>query len=408
MTRFETFDVEVASVRSREDGHIVTAPAPPTIPSIIGAANADFDTFSADLANPDGTKDGGVNTGLGFRRSYNTGGWPVSFAASAAGSDAARGVASYWSCYPSLPAVVNGSLDATITAFFNSIPAGHTMFITVWHEPDVNGKFTSGEYADFRTAQAHMWDLLQASSADTNLVKFGPLLTQSGYRNNGAVNWFPANGKYDFCGGDCYEFRRPDPLSPPDNAKLSGQNGGYGFSKTPSQLAQPFRDFATTVGKPMLVGELGIHPDPAILTDRGTRLQAWMDFFDGAANGCYGVALFHSGEGESGPWWWDSLPNWSYPNCTRTLNSPVLTGPSGSFRSTDVGTTVTGTGIPTSPAPTVISFQSTSKVTMSGNATSSGTTNLEFKKKSDHTLFPDPTTMEKIRDIMSLHAVNPG
>jgi hypothetical protein len=81
-----------------------------------------------------------------IRRSYGgqADGIPRSFADSVAGIDVGKR-ASVLSLKPDLTAMADGSLDAAVTAFVRSIPAGHRTFLTIWHEADGkirNGKFT--------------------------------------------------------------------------------------------------------------------------------------------------------------------------------------------------------------------------------------------------------------------------
>lgn len=82
------------------------------------------------------------------RRSYDAGGVPSSFAASAAGIDVGKR-ASVWSCKPDLAALANGSLDSAIRAFVASIPPTHVCWVTAQHEPDVKirkGTFSLSQY----------------------------------------------------------------------------------------------------------------------------------------------------------------------------------------------------------------------------------------------------------------------
>lgn len=300
-----------------------TAPPPPvtTKPMLIGASPEDYDNLTAALANT-GTKPGGVNSGLQCRRSYDTGPTPTSFATSKASGDPSRGCASYWSCGgEDISAVASGTRDAAITAFFNSIPANHTMFITYWHEAD-NGKVATSLQATFRQAQAHLHDLLQASSADTTRVKLAPLLTDWGFSHGDPTIYFPSDpSKYDFVGVDTYEYWRP-PYSPtttyyavPNDPK----SGSLGQERTPDYLIGAAKTFADNNGKKLVIGEYSAHPFPAHpsyysggvadQSSRPWRIQRYVDYCDTA--GALAFCFYHSSAGGSGPWWLDAFHNWN-------------------------------------------------------------------------------------------------
>jgi hypothetical protein len=88
------------------------------------------------------------------RRSYNSGGIPATWAASAAGSDVGKR-ASIWSAKPDPVQMASGSLDTATVAFLQSIPDTHTAFVTIWHEPDVKIKQQSVTWTAAQYIAAH-------------------------------------------------------------------------------------------------------------------------------------------------------------------------------------------------------------------------------------------------------------
>lgn len=69
-------------------------------------------------------------------RDFNSGGFQTSFGASNAAGDIGR-CASILSHKPSLSAMASGALDATVEAFYGSMPDDHVCFACIWHEGDV-------------------------------------------------------------------------------------------------------------------------------------------------------------------------------------------------------------------------------------------------------------------------------
>lgn len=274
--------------------------------SIAGNDN-DWTTWNTYLTNSDGLKPGGINSGMSVRRSYNSGPLPVSFAASNASMDATADVLSLWSCKEPIDDINSGSRDVAFMNFFNSIPTGHLFYGMMWHEPWDN--FTEDQWPAYKAAQARVWNILQDSNADTNIVKWGILGTSYDFQQNRAqTRYFPSGGEYDFVGADGYDFYRAPGL--PSDPR------GRDSYRSPSQIFGACVDFAATVGKPVVVGEFAFHPDPDNPAEsdsylsRPARMQAMMDWFN--ANNIVVASYFHSWHGDSGPWWADCFHNFTY------------------------------------------------------------------------------------------------
>lgn len=290
----------------RRPGHVVPfngGPPPQTF--YLGSSSADdWTNIDSQLRNLNGSKPGEINNGLAVRRSFNSGGIPSSFMNSAAGEDVARGVASIWSCKPSLQDVASGGLDNAWTNFFNSIPAGHRAWLCMWHEPwdDFNG---DNLWPAYRAAQARVYDLLQASSADKDLVKWGIITTAYDYQQGRADLMFPEdNSKFSWVGVDGYNFWRPA-SAPPDPR-------GRDSHRTPQQIYGPARNFAIAQGnKPLIVAEWSHHDNPLDHNQRPTRVDESINWM--LNNNTVAASYFHSHHGDSGPWWL---------NCHHNYNSP--------------------------------------------------------------------------------------
>lgn len=381
-----------------------------TLQMLIGNAQGggEFDAFQADVSNPTGSKVGGTNTGFSVRRSYNTASTPpASFNASAAGGDPGRGVASYLSWTPpaSWPTTMltSGSQQNAIANLAASWPVDHEGFFTIAHEPEDNGY----NQADFRAMQALCHEIWHNNIWDSTKVLFGPLLTADGFKNGGGPHFFPGGGTlatidysaFDFTGVDFYSYFR-DPTAPLDvalNSRGNKQPGSY-YGTDPIQLAN---------GKPLVIGEHGIHPDPANPTDRPTRLQAYMDYWE--ANGAICFCLFHSNAGAHGPWWFDSYRNWHWENgCTWSNGGTVINASASVFATADIGAEVSAAkigGVAPWADNTIITSRPSATQIVVNKAANAGASNVQLglSHTDDHTTFRDDDTMAKIRDILAAH-----
>ena len=257
----------------------------------------------------DGSKPGAANNGMAVHRTYSSGNIVSDFMVTAAAADVANGVASMWSCKPNLDTVASGGLDATFVSFFNSIPAGHRAYLMMWHEPwDDQFNWTT-----YRNAQARVWNLLHNdSTADTNRVKWGILGTSWDFIQGSAqANFFPSGSQFDFVGVDTYDMYRNLQVMP---ASPRGRNG----HQSPAQRMGPVVAYANSVGRPWIVGEFGMHPDPTNpngpsnwegVASRPHRLASYLDYM--IANGCEAAAWFHSQNGDDGPWWLNCYHNFT-------------------------------------------------------------------------------------------------
>lgn len=281
-----------------------TIVVPPAQSTWFGNSANAFDAFQTQISNPSGSKSGGVNTGISVIRSYDGGTQVPLFPQSNAASDVAKGCASYYSWTP--PAdwptlfLSQQSLRDRITQFFNSIPFGHRLWFTIGHEPENNGY----DIADFQQMQGIVHDLLVASNADHSRVRYGPLLTNEAFRTNTHARWFPTNpAKMDFVGTDYYRFWRPA-VAPRDPT-----SGSWGNRQASSFYVSPVTSFANQMGKPIVIGEVGIHPDPGNLNDRPNLFQSDLTAFQAAGAGLELVCLYHNTlQPYHGPWWWNCLP----------------------------------------------------------------------------------------------------
>lgn len=273
---------------------------------LVGASWSFYDSLDPLLVN-DGSKSGGVNAGMSVRRSYETGGWPRVYSNSVASQDHTRPCASMWSMSDTswIPTIASGSENAHLTALFNSIPAGHRFYAIFWHEVDLHYR----TFATYKAAFANIHAALNASTADRSLVKAGGLLTSGGFRNGDGDNYFDSN--HDFVGIDFYHYYDADPASP--------YYGQY-TERTASYLASAAVAKATALDVPLIVGELGIHPDPNNTSYRPGVIAADFSYLDGV--GCEAVCWFHSYVGSRGPWWLDAYPNWSNTQDHTTYPDP--------------------------------------------------------------------------------------
>ncbi len=76
-------------------------------------------------------------------RTYNSGNFAATWGADVAGVDVSVR-ASVYSAKPNLSSMASGALDAQVTAFISSIPDSHVAHVTIWHEPDVKLRSTTG------------------------------------------------------------------------------------------------------------------------------------------------------------------------------------------------------------------------------------------------------------------------
>jgi hypothetical protein len=107
-----------------------------------------------------------------IRRSYDSA-LPSSFASSAAASDVAAKRASVWSYKPGLDFATNTAKKAAFSAFLDTIPAGHQVFVILHHEPENDFELES-EMRKWGAMQDAADAIVDAKNRDN--IKFGPCL----------------------------------------------------------------------------------------------------------------------------------------------------------------------------------------------------------------------------------------
>ena len=234
-----------------------------------------------------------------IRRYADFGEWiPNNFTTSHGSEDIGQNRAS-WVSYsdPSIAKILDGSFDATLSAYFASIPANHKVMFTYMHEVN-NDKLGAGETPQlFAQATAHIWDIKNASAQNSENVKVGPILIPADFRSGTHKPYFPTNGKYDFIGIDPYRFARDvnDPSYIPDP-----KTGTAGTPRTMEYIIGQAPAFSISEGKPLAFGEYGAHTWSSKPTER-TRWLLETDNFMSKLN-VMAAIYFHSSRGQSGPW----------------------------------------------------------------------------------------------------------
>lgn len=250
-------------------------------------------------------------------RRYENGNIPSSFSSTKGQRDVSTAAASWLSfANPSISTINSGSYDATIAAYFASIPPTHRHFFTYIHEVD-NDKLGSNTAAQFTSACARIWNIKNANAQNPSNVSVGPILTAGPYRANTYQQYYPSGGQFDFVGADPYRFARDvnDPSYIPDP-----KTGGAGTKRTMQYLVGDMPAFAQAQGKPVAIGEYGAHTWSSDINERARWLNETDLFL--AANNCIVACYFHSPRGGSGPWLIDRFHTYNSDE-----NSPVrLTG----------------------------------------------------------------------------------
>jgi len=156
---------------------------------------------------------------LSVRRSFDTS-LPRTFAASAAGGDAAAGVHSFVSWKPphgDFRGAAAGRYDRQVTAWARSVPKTG-VYATAWHEPE-----NDMSAADFVALQRHLYTVVKAANPT---IHWGPVYmaywwdpNNPGHYVGDPAAWWPGAGYADFAGLDWYG---PDPT--PMTTSASFQN----------------------------------------------------------------------------------------------------------------------------------------------------------------------------------------
>lgn len=223
-------------------------------PGVIGAATdpmseAGIEGFEAS-----------VGATMACRRTYDyhSGSFPSTFAGSAAASDAGKRI-SVWSATPDMAALASGRLDSEVGRFLESIPAGHTSYLTVFHEFD--DKIHKGMYTldDWRPAFKRFCHLVHSAGRRELRTYLCPTTSwwDWGIHPSPSEYWpgDDLNGYVDVLGADSYNNYAP------------GKKW-----RTPSTMLSPVISMASTKGIPWAVSEIGCEEDPA----DSTRKAGWI------------------------------------------------------------------------------------------------------------------------------------
>jgi PKD domain/Glycosyl hydrolase family 26 len=160
-------------------------------------------------------------------------------------------------------AIAAGAFDGDIRRQADALrDTGRPLLLAFAHEADILTGY--GEPTDFRAAFRHYVTVFRAERASN--VGFVLILTPHSYTD--AADWYPGAGYVDWLGADAYNFGSCKP-------SVSGWH-------SLQYAAQPFYDWASKQGKPLVLAEFGAPPDPndpgrraQWLRDAATTLSAW-------------------------------------------------------------------------------------------------------------------------------------
>ncbi|MBT9255365.1 hypothetical protein KMZ30_07240 [Phycicoccus sp. KQZ13P-1] len=236
------------------------------------------------------------------RRSYD-GPMPTNIAASKAQADLTAGRVPWIS-------FTTASASAMRPFFASCVGKGRVM-VTVAHEVDLGTKgLTASQFRALFADLAAARDLEGATN-----VQLVVILTASPFRSGTYVPFIPDPAHFDVVAADAYRFWRP-PGSPPDP-----KTGNLSQSRPMSWIVGELPAYAASIGKPWALGEFGAHPFPGDPSNRPTWITETVTWC--RANGCTALVYFHSGNGESGPWW---LDRYHFPEATGTTAAMLAAG----------------------------------------------------------------------------------
>jgi hypothetical protein len=268
-------DVRYAALQAEYDAYREANPEP--VPTLLyGASEAAFDALNS-----------AVGSKLRVRRSYD-GAMPSTLGGSKAQADVNAG---------RIPWVSFSSVTAANALSFmaSCVSADTEVWVTPLHEvnngPKMAGPAFQGLLATLMGAK---------NTARATKVKIIPILTAEPFRTNAYLTWLGGDpADFDAIGIDPYRFWRPAG-APPDP-----KTGGLGQNRSMAWLIGNAPAFAASIGKPIAIGEYGAHPFPEDLQNRPNWLTETDTFLKGI--GAIGACYFHSGQGQSGPWWIDQF-----------------------------------------------------------------------------------------------------
>lgn len=227
---------------------------PPPTPSnwvkpLIGIIGSNESTFNA------------IDQQIGYgttRRTYNTT-LPGSWASSNAASDVATGRLSYWSWKPNLLTFPNDiAAQNALSAFLDTIPAGHECVIMAWHEPENDieaGDYTLLQWGALQDAVATIVKSKNRPEIRTGMCFMGPWTfdTRSGRTNwdwEGCMDW----SLMDVVGIDPYRTQSGSTMSLETMLTVRNSGSGTGPVNTPSMMAK-----LASWGKPISIMEWGAY-----------------------------------------------------------------------------------------------------------------------------------------------------
>lgn len=207
---------------------------------------------------------------LRIRRSFHsTSNFPSDFGSSRAAFDQSLGLVSCLSLKPpgnDVSGMINGDYDTQLSDFAASMPSGHPMYLTVYHEPEDN---MNG--ATYVGLHQHCYDVVKSANLQI-LYGYIAMSFQYGPGRNGNTDnldaYWPGSDACDWLGVDTYSDAAGEVLE----------------TKTDFQR---WLDMAGPKGVPLLLGEYGVDEalgepersdimlaDESYLTSIGTF--AWM------------------------------------------------------------------------------------------------------------------------------------
>lgn len=190
---------------------------------------------------------------------------------------------------------------ANMKPFFESCKqTGKEIWVTLVHEVN-NGPKMSPDA--FKALYVQLTDARNKAQAFN--VQLAIILTAQPFRDGSYKQWFGTPGTWQITAGDAYRFLRPAG-SPPDP-----KSGGLGKDRTMAYLLGEMPAFAKATNTKWAIGEFSGHPDKSKKTGPGSMPQWLSDTvaFCRADPNCAGLSIFHSWNGESGPWWIGSFHN---------------------------------------------------------------------------------------------------
>jgi hypothetical protein len=261
---------------------------PPVLPMAIGAANTPpigqtYQQSWADLETAVGP--------LAVRRSYDTE-LPADFNSSAAAWDYGHRTSVYSAHPADMAGLAAGSMDTAILSFVYSVPLDHTMYITLYHEPD--SKIRQGLYtlSDWKAAFTRFCQVVKSAkrpNVRTYLCLVDYIFNPQAIATYGftANDMWPVGNVVDVFAPDTYNFWSP--------------TNGKPWTEFPV-LAAPLLAFAQAKNVQWAIAEYGCHEDPTQPLRRANWLQAAADY--GNTNHAVFQAYFDSDVGDPDGGWW--------------------------------------------------------------------------------------------------------